>query len=262
MKFETIAVHAAGPDEATGAVAPPIHLATTYTRDTGLELIGEFQYGREGGPNHGQLESALARLDGGEAALVFASGMSAGLAILQSLASGDRILLPDDAYYGFRVAARDFLARWGIVSEILDMSDLDALASALKKPTRVVCLETPSNPLLKIVDLRRETLRGWAIGHAIIEGFTDGQRLEVTFRNEYLRARSGDRTLAIVPDLICILDRETGEPITTENLKYGQRVKVVGASVPPIMRSARALEVWGPHAFGFDEPFVPIEEQR
>ena len=71
--------------------------------------------------------------------------------------------------------------------------------------------------------------------------------------------RSGDRTLAIVPDLICILDRETAEPITTENLKYGQRVKVVGASVPPIMRSARALEVWGPRAFGFDEPFVPIE---
>lgn len=153
MKFETLAVHAAEPDAATGAVAPPIHLATTYTRSADLALIGDFQYAREGGPNHGQLESALARLDGGEAALVFASGMSAGLAILQSLRSGDRVLLPDDAYYGFRVAARDFLARWGIVTEILDMSDLDALGSALKKPTRVVCLETPSNPLLKVVDL-------------------------------------------------------------------------------------------------------------
>ncbi len=112
----------------------------------------------------------------------------------------------------------------------------------------------------KIVDLKRETLRGWAIGHAIIERFADGQRLEVTFRNEYLRARSAGRTLAIVPDLISILDRETAEPITTEGLKYGQRVRVVGASVPPIMRSERALEVWGPRAFGFDEPFVAIEE--
>jgi DUF917 family protein len=112
----------------------------------------------------------------------------------------------------------------------------------------------------KIVDLKRETLRGWAIGHAIIERFADGQRLEVTFRNEYLRARSDGRTLAIVPDLISILDRETAEPITTEGLKYGQRVRVVGASVPPIMRSERALEVWGPRAFGFDESFVPIEE--
>ena len=111
----------------------------------------------------------------------------------------------------------------------------------------------------KITDLRRETVRGWAIGHAVIEDFAGRERLEVTFRNEYLRARVGDRTLAIVPDLISILDRETAEPITTENLKYGQRVKVVGASVPPIMRSDAALEVWGPVAFGFDEPFVPIE---
>ena len=154
MKFETIAVHAAEPDAATGAVAPPIQLATTYARDADLALVGDVQYAREGGPNHGQLEAALSRLDGGAAGLVFASGMAAGLAILQSLESGDRILLPDDAYYGFRVAARDFLARWGIVSEILDMGDLDALARALKKPARVVCLETPSNPLLKVVDLR------------------------------------------------------------------------------------------------------------
>ena len=153
MKFETIAVHAAGPDAATGAVAPPIHLATTFTRDATLALVGDFQYAREGGPNHEQLEAALTRLDGGEGALVFASGMAAGLAILQSLEAGDRVLLPDDAYYGFRTAARDFLARWGIVTEIVDMGDLKNLARALEKPAKVVCLETPSNPLLKIVDL-------------------------------------------------------------------------------------------------------------
>ena len=69
--------------------------------------------------------------------------------------------------------------------------------------------------------------------------------------------RSDGRTVAIVPDLIAMLDRETAEPITTEDLKYGQRVKVVGASVPPIMRSERALEVWGPKAFGYDEPLDP-----
>jgi cystathionine gamma-synthase len=100
------------------------------------------------------LESALARLDGGESALVFASGMAAGLAILQSLEPGDRVLLPDDAYYGFRVAARDFLTKWGIATEVVDMRDLAGLARALEKPTRVVCLETPSNPLLAIVDLK------------------------------------------------------------------------------------------------------------
>ncbi len=153
MKFETIAVHATGPDPVTGAVAPPIHLSTTFTRDTDLTLTGDFQYAREGGPTHAQLEAALARLDGGAAALVFASGMAAGLAILQGLNPGDRVILPDDAYYGFPVASRDFLAKWGIVTEVVDMGDLANLERALSRPARVVWLETPSNPLLKIVDL-------------------------------------------------------------------------------------------------------------
>jgi cystathionine gamma-synthase len=153
VRFETIAVHATEPDPATGAVAPPIHLATTFTRDADLALIGEFQYVREGGPTHSLLEGALARMEAAEAALVFASGMAAGLAILQSLDRGDRLILPDDAYYGFRTASRDFLAKWGIETEIVDMGDLANLERALRKPARVVWLETPSNPLLKIVDL-------------------------------------------------------------------------------------------------------------
>jgi uncharacterized protein len=114
----------------------------------------------------------------------------------------------------------------------------------------------------KIVDLRRETTRGWATGHVIVEDLAGTRRIEVAFRNEFLRARQDGRTLAIVPDLICILDRDTSEPITTENLKYGQRVRVVGSSVPPLLRSEAALAVWGPAAFGFDEPFVPIEATK
>ncbi len=154
MKFETIVVHVTEPDPATGAVAPPIHLATTFTRDADLSLTGDFQYGREGGPTHSLLEAALTRLDGGAASLVFASGMAAGLAILQSLDPGDRVILPDDAYYGFPVASRDFLAKWGIATDIVDMGDLQKLARALSRPARVVWLETPSNPLLKVVDLQ------------------------------------------------------------------------------------------------------------
>ena len=106
VKFETIAVHVTEPDPLTGAVAPPIHLATTFTREPDLTLTGDFQYAREGGPTHAQLEVALARLDGGEAALVFASGMAAGLAILQGLNPGDRVILPDDAYYGFQFSLK------------------------------------------------------------------------------------------------------------------------------------------------------------
>jgi cystathionine gamma-synthase len=153
MKFDTIAVHAADPDKATGAVAPPIHLATTFTRDEALALTGEFQYAREGAPTHTLLETALAKLDGGEAALVYSSGMAAGMALLQGLEPGDRVLLPDDAYYGFHVGARDFLAKWGVRCETVDMSDLQALERALMMPARLVWLESPSNPLLKVTDL-------------------------------------------------------------------------------------------------------------
>lgn len=153
MRFETKAVHATDPDPVTGDVAPPIHLATTFTRDEHLALTGEFQYVREGSPTHAQLERALARMEGGAAALVFASGMAAGVAILQGLEPGDRVILPDDAYYGFRVAARDFLTKWGIHVDVVDQSDLARLARELERPTRLLWLETPSNPLLKVVDL-------------------------------------------------------------------------------------------------------------
>lgn len=114
----------------------------------------------------------------------------------------------------------------------------------------------------KIVDLRRETLRGWAVGHVELKDMAEKDSCTITFRNEYLRAQRNGRTIAIVPDLISILDRETAEPITTENLRYGQRVRVIGSSVPPIMRSEKALAVWGPRAFGFDEAFLPLESTR
>ena len=111
----------------------------------------------------------------------------------------------------------------------------------------------------KIVDLRRETTRGWAIGHCVMEA-SDGTRCEIQFQNEHLWVRKGGRVVAIVPDLIAVVDRETAEPITTEGLRYGQRVKVVGTSAAPNMRTPEALAVFGPRAFGLDHDFVPIEE--
>jgi len=111
----------------------------------------------------------------------------------------------------------------------------------------------------KVSDLRRETSRGFTIGSVTISDSTERERLVVQFQNENLAARRNGRTVAIVPDLITILDRETAEPVTTEALKYGQRVKVVGASVPPVMRLPQSLAVFGPRSFGFDEDFQPIE---
>lgn len=153
MHIETLAVHAGRHvDPRTGAVAPPIHLSTTYERDTENRLIGEYQYIREGNPTQTLLEEALATMEGGEAALAFASGMAAGAAVMQVLGPDARMVLPDDAYYGYRVAATDFLARWGVRTEFVDMQDLGAL-SAAARGAKLVWLETPSNPLMKVVDL-------------------------------------------------------------------------------------------------------------
>lgn len=154
MRFETLVVHAGhDPDPASGAVAPPIHLSTNYARDPEGTPLGGHTYIRDSNPTQARLEEALAPLEGGEAALVFASGMAAGVALLQTLPAGSHVVFPEDAYYGFRAAARDFLPQWGISSTLVPIGDLAALERALRPETRVIWLETPSNPMLGIVDL-------------------------------------------------------------------------------------------------------------
>lgn len=153
MHFSTLAVHAGRRIDPTGSVAPPIYLSTTYARDPQGVPLGGHSYIRESNPTQEQLEEALAPLEGGEAALVFASGVAAGVALLQSLPPGAHVVFPDDAYYGFHRAAREALPNWGITSTFVDTSDLSALAAALRPETRVVWLESPSNPLLKVCDL-------------------------------------------------------------------------------------------------------------
>ena len=113
----------------------------------------------------------------------------------------------------------------------------------------------------KVIDLHRETAKGFSVGQctiAALESLDD--TLHIEFQNEYLVARHNGKVKAIVPDLICMVDRETAEPIPVEALRYGQRVKVIGASVAPIMRTPEALAVVGPAAFSIDEDFIPIED--
>lgn len=110
----------------------------------------------------------------------------------------------------------------------------------------------------KVTDIFRRTTEGFAKGNATIEGL-DGSRLELTFQNEHLIALVDGEVRGIVPDLICVLEAETAEPITTEAIRYGQRVKVMVVSTPEIMRTPEALEVFGPRAFGLDYEFTPIE---
>ncbi len=113
----------------------------------------------------------------------------------------------------------------------------------------------------KVTDLQRETKRGFAVGHCHLAAL-DGSdsTMQVTFQNEHLIAAENGEVRAIVPDLICMVDRETAEPVPVEALKYGQRLKVLGVSSAPIMRTPESLAVFGPQAFGLDEDFVPIEK--
>lgn len=112
----------------------------------------------------------------------------------------------------------------------------------------------------KIADMQRETREGFSMGRARIEGLGEWAGvMEIDIQNENLIARVNGQVRAIVPDLICVMDSETAEPITTEQLRYGQRVTVMSVAVPEIMRTPQALAIFGPKGFGFDEPFTPIE---
>lgn len=113
----------------------------------------------------------------------------------------------------------------------------------------------------KVADMQRETRNGFSMGRARIEGHgAYGGVMEIDIQNENLIARVDGKVRAIVPDLICIMDSETAEPITTEGLRYGQRVTVIAVSVPALMRTPEALAVFGPACFGLKEPYTRIEE--
>lgn len=113
----------------------------------------------------------------------------------------------------------------------------------------------------KVADMRRETKNGFSMGHARIEGFSPWSgTMEIEIQNENLIARVNGTVRAIVPDLICVMDSETAEPITTENLRYGQRVTIIAVSVPAIMRTPEALAVFGPACFGLKEAYTRIED--
>ena len=154
MKIETIAVHAGHTvDPATGAVATPIYLSTTFERDIEGTYSRGFMYTRNDNPNRKMLESGVAMLEAGEAAAAFASGTSATMSILQALSPGDHVLAHVDAYYGTSRLIREILVRWGLEADFVDMSDSAAVKRALRPNTKLAWAETPSNPLLKIVDL-------------------------------------------------------------------------------------------------------------
>lgn len=160
--ISTTAIHAGeGPDSATGASAPPIHMSSTFVTDNIAGFSAhdnneknEFIYGRWGNPNVNMLERKLAALEGTEDCLCLASGMSAATAIfLTFLSAGDHVVVSDVSYAGVAELVRDTLPRLGIKVTLVDMSDNDAVADALREETKLVHCESPVNPIGRLTDL-------------------------------------------------------------------------------------------------------------
>ena len=155
MKFETMAVHAGQQvDATTGAVTSPIHLSTTFERAADGSFPHGYIYARDANPNRKQLETCLAALDNGAGAIAFASGSAATAALFQALEPGQHVVAPDDAYYGTIRLLREHFQRWGLQHTLVDMTDSDAVRAALLPNTALVWIETPSNPLIRITDIR------------------------------------------------------------------------------------------------------------
>src|SRR5690554_105611 len=153
-RFDTLAAHAGvAPDPASGALAPPLQLATTFEHAPDASTPHGYLYQRYGSPNQTQLEQVLATLDGGARAMFFATGMTAGTTAMQALAPGSELLIADDTYFGYRAVGEKWLQRWGVRHRVVDMTDLDAVRAAITPDTRLLWAETPSNPLLKVCDI-------------------------------------------------------------------------------------------------------------
>ena len=156
MRIETLAVHAgAQVDPATGAVAPAIYPSTTFEREADGSFPHGHIYSRSSAPNRSALEASLTALEGGAAAVAFASASAATTAVFQSLAPGDHVVAPMDAYFGTGKLLRDVFAGWGLESTFVDMTDLPAVEAAVRPTTKLVWAESPSNPLWKVADLAR-----------------------------------------------------------------------------------------------------------
>lgn len=168
--FATRAIHAGQePDPVTGAIIPPIYQASTHVQDGIGGFRDGYEYNRAGNPTRTSLETQLAALEGGIRALSFSSGLAAEDALLRGiLKPGDHVVLGNDVYGGTYRLLTKVHAAWGIESTIVELSDADALRGALRPETKIVWIETPSNPLLKVVDIAKTVEIAHAAGVLVV----------------------------------------------------------------------------------------------
>ena len=155
LHLDTLAVHAGRtPDPATGAVAPPIHMSTTFERDPDGTYPRGYSYATIANPNRNALEAAIAELEGGVEAVATASGMAAIASVLSYLRPGERVIVSFDLFQGTARLLNEQLRPMGIEYDVVDVTDLRAVEAAIQPATRMVWVDTPSNPLMRVADVR------------------------------------------------------------------------------------------------------------
>lgn len=154
MHFKTLAIHAGQkPDPAYGAVMTPIYQTSTFAF-RGVNQPGTFDYSRSGNPTRKALEDCLAALEGGTRGFAFATGMAAEATLLEMFGPGDHLIIHDDLYGGTYRLLAQVIRKNGVHLDFVNLRDLDALRRAIRKDTRAIWIETPTNPLMNLVDLK------------------------------------------------------------------------------------------------------------
>ena len=238
-KPETIAAQALGwIDAATRAVTPPIHMSSTYLRDEDNQYRSGRVYARADNPAFDQAQAVLAQLEQGADAALFASGMAAATAVFQALAPGDHVLAPKVMYWSLRNWLLNFATHWGLQVELVDMTDVAAVAAAVRPgKTRLVWIETPANPLWTVTDIAAMADIAHRAGAllavdstvatpVLTRPLTLGADIVMHAATKYLNGHS---------DLIA------GVLVARENNAFWQRVKAIRAQLGGTMGS---FEAW------------------
>jgi cystathionine gamma-lyase len=246
--FGTRAIHAGQrPDPTTGAIMTPIYQTSTYVQQSPGKIIGEYDYSRAANPTRAALEANLADLEGGKYGLCFSSGVAATGVVLHLLSTGDKVLLGDDVYGGTNRLFHRVFAQLGIETVLVDMTDVDAVKAAMDDRVKLIWLETPTNPTLKITDIK-------AIGE-IAKANDVILAVDNTFATPYLQ-----NPLSLGADIVCHSTTKyigghsdsiggaliTNDPGLHERLKF---IQLSEGAVPGIMecflllRSTKTLHV-------------------
>jgi cystathionine gamma-synthase len=216
--LQTQSIHAGrSVDPSTGAVTPPLHTSTTFERDPDGEFSREYAYIRAATPNRDSLETCITALEGGDETISFSSGMAASLAVFQSLSPRDHVLLHRDVYYGVRELMEGFFAKWGLEHTLVDMRDIEQVQKSCRKETKLFWVETPTNPLIEVVDIRAVAEAAQAAGALLVcentfatpvlqRPFELGADMVVHSLTKYLGGHSdamgGSVTIKNKPDLV------------------------------------------------------------